>query len=99
MIVSQRTRPEELARQRLFIASPHLWPAWPFLPLIRRREDREELGVLFDARGVADLCGYRTTVIRTNLFDLPETLAALLALPREVFDSGDELIAAGWRVD
>jgi hypothetical protein len=30
---------------------------------------------------------------------LPRTVAEFLALPREVFDSADELADAGWRVD
>jgi len=33
------------------------------------------------------------------VFDLPARLDQLLALPKEVFDSADELIRAGWRVD
>lgn len=55
--------------------------------------------MLFDARGAAGLTGYSATVFLTNLFALPPTLAALLASPREAFDSGDELVAAGWEVD
>jgi hypothetical protein len=81
------------------IATPALWPAWPFLPVVRRTSGREELGVVFDARHACGLTGYSATVFFANLFDLPATLTGLLALPREVFDTTEELADAGWRVD
>ena len=31
-------------RTVLFLATPALWPAWPFLPVVRRSRGREELG-------------------------------------------------------
>ena len=34
-----------------------------------------------------------------NLFLMPQTEAELLALPKEVFDTPDEMAAAGWCVD
>ena len=87
------------ARHLMFVSTPALWPAWPFLPVVRRSRGAEELGVLFDALGVCGLCGYSATVLLTNLFALPARLDQLLALPREVFDTPEELVAAGWRVD
>ncbi len=88
------------ARERtlLFLTSPALWPAWPFLPVVRRACGREELGVVFDARA-AGLTGYSATVFLTNLFMLPPDLAAFLALPHETFDTAEELIGGGWLVD
>ena len=85
----------------VFVTTPALWPAWPFLPVVRRRREREreELGVLFDARGVYGLTGYSATVFLANVFELPRQLDVFLALPREVYDCGEELIASGWRVD
>ena len=77
---------------------PALWPAWPFLPVVRRTRGREELGVVFDARA-AGLTGYSATVFLTNLFMLPPDLAAFLALPHETFDTAEELIGGGWLVD
>ena len=53
---------------------------------------------MFDARA-AGLTGYSSTVFLTNVFALPDDLTTFLNLPREAFDSGDELAAAGWRVD
>jgi hypothetical protein len=55
--------------------------------------------VLFDALGVCGLTGYSATVLRTNLFALPPTVAELLALPREAYDAAEELVGGGWRVD
>jgi hypothetical protein len=92
------TRCTTSARSLLYLANPPLWPAWPFLPVVRRSRGREELGVMFDARA-AGLTGYSATVFIGNLFALPATLAEFLALDREVFDTGEELLAAGWSVD
>lgn len=99
MIVPLAKPPGDPARHLLFVTTPALWPAWPFLPVVRRTRSPEELGVLFDARGVCGLTGYSATVFLTNIFDLPPTLDQLFAQPKEVFDTGEELIRAGWRVD
>ena len=86
-------------RSALFVSTPTLWPAWPFLPVVRRSSGQEELGVMFDAHTVCGLTGYSTTVFLTNMFELPASFTEFLALPHETFDLTDELIAAGWRVD
>ncbi len=90
--------PRTAERTVLFLTSPALWGLWPFLPVVRRRGGREELGVVFDARS-AGLAGFSSTVFLTNLFLLPPTLDAFLALPRDAFDAAEEVAAAGWRVD
>jgi hypothetical protein len=88
------------ARNLLFITDPERWPAWPFLPLVRRRPDQpEECGLMFDAMGRCGLPGYSATVFFTNLFLMPRKLAAFLALPKEMFDTREELADAGWCVD
>jgi hypothetical protein len=86
-------------RNLLFFSTPQLWPCWPVLPLVRRRGGREELGLLVDAMGLADRPGYSATVFLTNIFQLPPTLEEVLTLPRESFDTPEELFAAGWVVD
>ena len=88
------------ARDRtvLFLSTPALWPAWPFLPVVRRTRGREELGVVFDSRA-AGLTGFSTSVIFCNLFALPPSIEQFLALPKEVFDTADELADAEWRID
>jgi hypothetical protein len=58
-----------------------------------------ELGILYDARGASGRTGYACTVFRTNLFTLPRNEADLLALPRHVYDTLDELADDGWLVD
>ncbi len=87
------------ARDLLFVTTPALWPAWPFLPVVRRTGGAEALGVLFDARAVCGLGGHAHTVFRVNLFDLPPTVGGLLALPRDEYGSADALVRDGWRVD
>jgi hypothetical protein len=94
--------PEQALRSRnlLFLSDPRLWPEWPFLPLVRRRPDHEEeYGVLLDALGACGLPGRSATVYLSNLFELPATLDAFLALPHETFDLPEEVFAAGWTVD
>ncbi len=93
------TTPDPLVRHRLVVSTPAVWPVWPFLPVVRRCRGEEELGVLFDAFGMCGLTGFSAAVFFTNLFTLPPSLPQLLALPKEVFDTPDELVAAGWRVD
>jgi len=88
------------SRTLRFLQSPDLWPQWPFLPLVRRRPGCDvELGVLFDAWGACSLTGYSRTVFLTNVLLLPQRLDAFLALPRETFDTADEVADAAWRVD
>jgi hypothetical protein len=90
------------ARQRClrYFREPKRWLTWPFLPLVRRRPGQaEELGLLFDALGVAGLYGLSATVFLTNVFLLPATLGEFLALPREVYDLPEEVADAGWTID
>jgi hypothetical protein len=86
-------------RNLLFLGRPDLWPGWPFLPVVRREHDTEQQGVLFDALHAINLTGFSATVFCTNLFEIPEDLGSLLAIPREMFDTPEELYAAGWRID
>jgi len=85
-------------RTALFIGTPALWPAWPFLPLVRRSKGHLELGVMIDARSLG-LTGFSATVFLANLLDLPAALNEFLALPHETFDAAEEVAAGGWLVD
>ena len=74
----------------------HAEPAWAR----RLREGAEpECGLMFDAKRLLGLSGYDCTVFKANLFALPPTLDDFLTLPREVMDTLDQVVAAGWRVD
>ena len=97
-----QTQPLVSERQRnlIIMTEPRRWPAWPFLPLMRRRPGQEEeCGVLFDALRVQGLTGYSATVFLINIFLLPPQVDQFLSLPREVYDTAEEVFEAGWRVD
>lgn len=101
MTITQGPAGRVSPRDLLFFTTPALWPQWPFLPVVRRRasQPEPELGVLYDAAGHSGIYGYSATVLLCNVFCLPHDVARLLALPRYVYDSPDEVAAAGWSVD
>jgi hypothetical protein len=87
-------------RSVLFLTSPCLWPDWPFLPMVRRPRGREpELGVVVDLWRAVGLPGYSATVFKANRYELPKAVADLLALPKCVYDTAEEVVADGWCVD
>jgi hypothetical protein len=98
---TKQYRRRATARDLRYFGDPSLWPHYPCLPLIRQATDstERELGVLYDAYGVSGKCGFRCTVFFVNVYALPATEAELFAGPRQVFDTFDELAAAGWAVD
>jgi hypothetical protein len=72
---------------------------WPLLALVRRSRGTEEYGVLCDFYGSVGRTGYRATVFFGNIFALPSEEEEFLALPKEVYDTLDDVYQAGWRVD
>ena len=101
--MSETNPPPRPVRQRdlIVMRDPRLWSQWPFLPVIRPSPDggETELGVLYDARTVSGTYGFSAIVFKVNLFLLPPTEAELLASPKRVYDTIDELAADGWSVD
>ena len=98
--MSALTPQQQRQRDLVTFRDPQLWCRWPFLPLIRPRPGADpELGVLFDARGYANVFGYSATVFLANLGLLPDSVAELLALPKLVYDLPEEIADAGWTVD
>jgi hypothetical protein len=90
----------ERRRHLRYLSRPLLWPQYPFLPLVRRKPgSEEEYGVLCDLFEVYGIPGYSATVFRANAYLLPHKLEEFLALAKEVFDTPEEIYAAGWRVD
>jgi hypothetical protein len=87
-------------RNLVFFTAPALWSRWPYLPLVRRNPGKgEECGLLCDVMGLTGRPGSSATVFLCNLFLRPAGLDEFLALPREVFDTAEEVYSAGWRVD
>ena len=77
MIVPSTQKPGDLTRHLLFVTTPALWPAYPFLPVVRRRPgEEEEYGLLFDFFGTGGRTGLSSAVFFCNLFALPRTLDA-----------------------
>lgn len=91
----------DVTAQLIHSPSKDDWVWWPFLPVTRQVERGLELGIVYDAVGHAGLTGYSSTVFRINLFEAQTTPSreAFLATERETFDTTDELLDAGWRVD
>jgi hypothetical protein len=81
--------------------TPRLWSRWPFLPVVRLSPGcvDVECGLLYDARGVSGTYGYSATVFLCNYYRLPHGEAAVLALPKRVYDTAEEIADAGWTVD
>jgi hypothetical protein len=91
---------DDRARTLFFLTHSKHWPHWPFLPVVRRRPGcEEELGVVFDSLNAGGPAGYTCTVLFSNLYLLPHRLDQLLNLPRETFDTAEEVADAGWSVD
>jgi hypothetical protein len=87
-------------RDLFFFTHPERWEAWPFLPVVRRHPGgATDYGVLYDFRNTSGRLGFSSTVFLTNLFLAPDTEEAFLALPKETFDTPEELLGAGWTVD
>ena len=87
-------------RDLLFCCTPGLWATWPVLPVVRPGADGgTECGLLYDCWTVAGRPGYSATVFLCNLFLMPTGEGAFLELPRRVYDTAEELLADGWRVD
>jgi len=87
-------------RDRLLFATPALWPTWPFLPVIRHKDGGGyDCGLMCDANVLFGVTGYSSSVFLCNLFLVPPTADEFLALPKEVFDTAEEVAAAGWVCD
>ena len=83
----------------MYFREPRLWPQWPFLPVVRRAGRASDCGLLDDFRHTSGRLGYSAAVMLCNLFLLPRTEGEFLALPKEVYDTAEEVYDAGWRVD
>jgi hypothetical protein len=88
------------ARDLFYFTHPQHWSPWPFLPMVRRHADGElECGLLFDLLHLRGRAGFSSTVFLANIFEMPATEDEFLALPKETFDTPEEMAAAGWVVD
>lgn len=88
------------ARDLLYLSTPRLWQTWPFLPVIRHRPDGDfDCGLLYDCKGLNGRLGFSATVFLSNIFTMPDKEEEFLTLPKEVFDTAEEMAAAGWLVD
>ena len=69
-------------------------------PVVRPAAGGEtECGLVYDCWTVAGRPGYSATVFLCNLFLMPTGEEAFLGLPRRAYDTPEELLADGWRVD
>jgi len=82
---------------------PRCWPHHPFLPMLRRGGALPEVGVIIDGLDRHGVYGYRATVFKINIFDMPQkmpvSLDGLKDIPHETFDTFEEVVEAGWEPD
>lgn len=99
-MTTTRTRSDIAALTLKVIARPNLWIMWPMLPVTRQTGAGLEIGTLLDTRAMG-LTGYSSTVFNVNVYDLPDgvTFCDVTALPKEVYDSAEEVVVAGWIID
>jgi len=84
----------------LFFTSPHLWSVWPFLPLVRRLPGKEEeYGLLFDTKKTMKHWACLPRSSFATCFWMPPTVEEFLALPKETYDTPEEIADAGWLID
>src|SRR5437762_2853694 len=89
------------ARNLHFVAQPKLWPVWPFLPLVRRRDGPTDYGLLYDARGFAATITVAEGITVTELFAerMPGCKAAdFLIRVNRLPASADQALKEGDRV-
>ena len=86
-------------RTVMYLSQPTRWSWWPFLPVIRSSDPQVEHGFVFDTFHCLGMTGFSATVFKGNIHTLPHGLRELLDLPKEVFNTAEELADAGWRVD
>jgi hypothetical protein len=93
VVKGERMRKSTKERARRFIGNPQDWPLYPILPMKRKvcGEKYPELGVL--------VWPDTSTIILSNMLELPETREKLAELPQEVFGSVDGMLWAGWEID
>ena len=94
--------PKTLTHQQMAtnrVALPQTWPSWPILAMVRETDDDFDVGFMYDLFHHVDIAGYSATVFVHNALDVPTHLGAILALPKEIYDTPEEIVTAGWRPD
>ena len=66
MILPQPKPLTDRQRHLLFLSTPSLWQLWPFLPLVRRTNGHEELGLMYDMFHVTGRTGYSACVFTVS---------------------------------
>lgn len=91
------------------LKEPDSWPHYPILPMrrttVKETETKVETGVILFRSELLDHGITATTVFRMNMFEIfileeDESIVELVSQKEfDVFESGQELIEAGWVVD
>ena len=80
-----------------FIKHPDYWPAWPFLPIRRRKIG--DCGLENECALLIATSQPWHSVYLCNLFALPDNIAELNGMRGPSYDSVEALLADGWQVD
>lgn len=79
------------------VALPQCWPYYPYLSVIRITSNGVQSGTMVDLFRKHNIPGYSSTIFLCERSECPLSLAHLLSLDREIYDTPEEVIEAGWR--
>ena len=84
----------EQQRDATLIRHPGSWPGWPYLPLTKAIPNADkQLGTMLAGEG------YGSTIFLVNMYSMPRNKEDFDGLPRKVYNSAEDIVLDGWKID